>query len=734
MVATVNTIKFRGDSGWTVVIFVDETNLRFVGVGMMPAVYEGEKLELSGEWRNHKVYGRQFAVETASPVPIEGKEALIAYLSSGMIKGVGLPTSRLIVGEFGDDTLDVIKNYPSRLEKLPGIGMIKSKMIHDSYMEKIGLHEVFMGLYELGLTINQSNKIYKLYGENAVRKIRENPYRLIADVESIGFKTADKIAEKAGIEHDSPFRIKAGIRYVLSEARNDGNTCLPKEIVVMRAANEVLGTELEPTEYAAEGMIMSGELIEKHIDGEDMLFLSYLHTHELDSAVCVFDLFNNAKVLRLFDLEGEIDSLEKKFGVELDEVQREAVELAFKEGVLVITGGPGTGKTTILRFIIEIMEHLDMSYELAAPTGRAAKRITDTTGREARTIHRLLEYSGFGSETFAKDESNTIKADAVIIDEMSMVDISLFHSLLKAIKEGTRLIMVGDFDQLPSVGPGNVLRDLILSETLPVIKLSVIHRQAGRSMIVLNAHRINSGRLPVLSDTEDDFQFVSIPDMERTLDHVVKLCVELSKKGESDFQVLAPMKANIIGVNNLNISLQNAINPPDAKKRQIVLGENTVLRVGDRVMQTRNNYEINWKRLKTGEEGSGVYNGDIGTVMDIDPAGSVIRILFDDERMVSFGLEDIDDIELAYAVSVHKSQGSEFSTVIIPLVHGPRVLMNRNILYTAVTRARNRVVIVGSAKCVESMIDNTQSARRYSALKFFLSELSDGGSGHIFST
>ncbi|MCR5610669.1 MAG: ATP-dependent RecD-like DNA helicase [Clostridiales bacterium] len=726
IVATVNSIKFRGDSGWTVVNFVDETNLKFVGVGMMPAVFEGEKLELAGEWKVHKVYGRQFSVESVSPVPLAGREALVSYLSSGMIKGVGLPTARAIVNEFGEDALDVIKNFPSRLEKLPGIGMIKSKMIHDSYMEKVGVHEIFMGLNELGLTVNQANKVFKLYGENAVRFIRENPYRLIADVESIGFKTADKIAEKAGIDHDSPFRIKAGIRYVLSEARNDGNTCLPKEIVIMRAANEVLGVEIDPTEQAAEGMIMSGELIEKHIDGEDMLFLSYLYSHELDSAVGLFDIMNNARVIRLFDLDGEIDSLEKKYGVELDEVQREAVRKAFTDGVLVITGGPGTGKTTILRFIIEILERLELKYELAAPTGRAAKRITDTTGREARTIHRLLGYGGQGGETFRMDESNTLKADAVIIDEMSMVDISLFHSLVKAISEGTRLIMVGDFDQLPSVGPGNVLRDLILSDTLPVVRLTVIHRQAGRSMIVLNAHRINSGRLPVLSETEDDFQFISIPDMEMSLEYVVKLGRELSEKGESDFQILAPMKANIIGVNNLNLKLQEAINPPAADKRQILLGESNVLRVGDRVMQTRNNYDIEWKRLRTAEEGSGVYNGDIGTVMDIDASGNVIRILFDDERMVSFGREELEDIELAYAVSVHKSQGSEFSTVIIPLVYGPRVLMNRNILYTAVTRARNRVVIVGSAKCVEGMINNTQSAKRYSALGFFLSELSDG--------
>lgn len=731
IVATVSMIKFRGDSGWTVVNFIDDTNLKFVGVGMMPSVYEGEKLDLTGEWRTHKVYGRQFSVESFSAVPIAGKEALIAYLSSGMIKGVGLPTARAIVNEFGDESLEVIKDFPSRLEKLPGIGKIKSRMIHDSYLEKIGLHETFMGLTELGLTLNQSNKVFKLYGENAVKNIRENPYRLISDVESIGFKKADKIAEKAGFDHDSPFRIKAGIRYVLTEAANDGNTCLPKEIVIMTAANEVLGVEYEPTEQTVERMIMSGELIEKHIDGEDMLFLSYLYHHELDSAVGVFGLMNNARIIRMFDIDGEIDSLELKFGVELDEIQREAVKKAFEEGALIITGGPGTGKTTILRFIIDIMDRLEMKYELAAPTGRAAKRITDTTGREARTIHRLLGYGGAEGEVFQRDESNTIKADAVIIDEMSMVDISLFHSLIKAIAEGTRLIMVGDFDQLPSVGPGNVLRDLILSDALPVVKLSVIHRQAGRSMIVLNAHRINSGRLPVLSDTEDDFQFVSIPDMERTLEYVVRLCSELSLKGESDFQVLAPMKANIIGVNNLNTSLQQSVNPPSSEKRQIVLGESSVLRVGDRVMQTRNNYDIEWKRIRTGEEGSGVYNGDIGTVMNIDVSGSVIRILFDDERMVSFGREELDDIELAYAVSVHKSQGSEFSTVIIPLVWGPRVLMNRNILYTAVTRARNKVVIVGSAKCVEGMIANTQSARRYSSLRYFLHGLASGEFGQI---
>lgn len=727
--ASAKRIRFRGDSGWAVVDFTDETNLSFVGVGPMPAVYEGEKLELTGEWTVHKLYGKQFSVSEAAPVPILGCESVLRYLSSGLIKGVGLPTANAIVKEFGEKALEVIENEPKLLERISGIGKTRSKMIHDSFMEKRGVQEIFIGLSELGFTVNQSTKIFRLYGDNCLRLIRENPYRLIKDVESIGFKTADKIAMNAGFDHDSPFRIKAGIRHVLSEARSDGNTCLPKEILSMRASNEILAVELCRVEDLIEEMTLEGELVEKLIDGEELIFLSYLYFQEMDSAVCLFDIMSNAKLLPLFDLEGEISALEERFGIELDENQRNAVKGAFENGALVITGGPGTGKTTILSFIIELMESLSLRYELAAPTGRAAKRISDTTGREARTIHRLLEYGVFGEEDFARDADNPIDADVVIIDEMSMVDISLFHTLLKAIEQGTRLVMVGDFDQLPPVGPGNVLRDIILSGALPVVRLTDIYRQAGRSMIVVNAHRINNGMIPVVDRNEDDFVFVSRPSADQALEYLLGVCTDLAEKGAGEFQVLSPMKANALGVNNLNLLLQERLNPPDRSKAEMKFGENT-FRTGDRVMQTRNNYKLVWHRTgkdKSPEEGAGVFNGDIGTVMEVSLKNSTVSILFDDERLAEYTRTELEDVELAYAVSVHKSQGSEFPTVILPLVYGPPMLMSRNILYTAVTRARDKVILIGSAKCVEGMVRNIRSVKRYSALRSFLVQLGEGG-------
>lgn len=723
--ATVSRIRWRGDSGWAVIDFVDDESAPFVGVGTLPFAYEGARLELTGEWTTHRIYGKQFSVSSCTEVVSDSADAAFKYLSSGIIKGVGIPMAKAITGMFGEDSLRIIEFEPKKLELVSGIGKKKSKMIHDSFMEKRRLQEMLMGMQQLGFSVAQSVKIHKLYGDNCVALIKENPYRLISDVDYIGFRTADKIAQNAGFEYDSPFRIKAGLRHTLNEARLEGNTCLPKEMLAEKAG-EILGVDIVPIENCLEEMITACELIEKRIENEDRVFLSYLHYAEMHSAVCLMELKENFAVLPMFDIEGEIDRLERKFAVELAEKQRDAVRKAFSEGVLVITGGPGTGKTTILSFIIEIMERMQLQLELAAPTGRAAKRMNDTTGRDARTIHRLLEYGGLGNEEFARDETCPIEADVVIVDEMSMVDISLFHSLLKAIAPGTRLIMVGDFDQLPSVGAGNVLRDVILSDSVPVIRLTDIYRQAGRSMIIVNAHRINRGLIPVTDANESDFVFLSRPDAEDALNTVIDMCTEFSSKGlEGDFQVLAPMKANLLGVNNLNSCLQKALNPPDETKRELARGE-YLLRVGDRVMQIKNNYNIVWTKERRGaspEEGAGVYNGDIGTVMSISPDRKTVRILFDDERTAEYDQSELDEIELAYAISIHKSQGSEFSTVILPLVYGPPMLMNRNILYTAVTRARNRVCIVGSAKCVERMIHNVMSAKRYSALEYFLRQL-----------
>lgn len=721
-------IRYRSDSGWAVIDFVDDTNMRFVGVGIMPTAYEGEKLRLEGEWTVHPTYGKQFSIASAESAAPDSGEAVLRYLSSGLIKGVGLSTAKAIVDKFGEETLDVIEHFPSRLEQVSGIGKVRSRMIHESFMERRGIQDIFIGLQGMGFTVNQAAKIYKLYGEGCVQMIKEDPYRLIRDVDQIGFKTADRIARNNGVEFDSPFRIRAGVRYTLQEARNDGNTCLPKDLLVQKAAAEVLGVDILPVERQIEELIVSGDLVEKELGNEELVFLSYLYHQEMDSASRLMMLAQSAEILPMFDVEGEIGRLERKLGILLDAKQKKAVESAFKEGVVVITGGPGTGKTTILKFIIELMGSIDKSIELAAPTGRAAKRMTDATGVEARTIHRLLEYGGFGEEGFAKNEDDPIEADVIIIDEMSMVDVSLFHSLLKAVAEGTRLIMVGDFDQLPPVGPGNVLKDIILSETLPVIRLTDIYRQAGRSMIVINAHRINHGQKPVVDQRENDFVFISRPRIEDALNEVISVCTRYAAgDADADFQVLAPMKANLLGVNNLNAVLQEAVNPPSPEKEERRVGDVT-FRVGDRVMQVKNNYKLEWKRRRYGREeetGTGVFNGDIGTVMEIDRFRQTVSILFDDERLAKYAANELEEIEQAYAISVHKSQGSEFGTVILPLVFGPPMLMNRNVLYTAVTRARNRVIMIGSAKCVEGMVENVSGMKRYSALKSFLELLAE---------
>ncbi len=725
--AEVRNIRWRGDSGWAVVDFIDETNLRFVGVGTMPTVYEGERVELEGEWTVHKTYGRQFAVSSYESVAPSSTEAIFKYLSSGLIRGVREATAKTLIKHFGEETLNIIENEPDKLCDIPGIGKAKASMIHESYMDKRSVQQVFMGLQELGLSIGQATRLYKLYGEGCVQRVKENPYKLIEDIDSIGFKTADKIARNAGFEEESPFRIRAGIRHMMNLARGEGNTCLPRNMLVYRAAEGILGLDVALVERVLEDMILSGDLVEKHFLDTDFIFLSYLHYAELDSAVRLKEIKDSASVLPLADITGEVERLEKQFNITLAQKQREAVETSVSEGVMVITGGPGTGKTTILRFIIELMESMGLVLELAAPTGRAAKRISDTTGREARTLHRLLEY-GFGTEDFTRNEDYPIEADVIIVDEMSMVDVPLFHALLRATAPGTRLIMVGDHDQLPSVGAGNVLHDIINAGSVPTIRLTDIYRQAGRSMIVLNAHRINKGLMPVVDNNESDFVFIPRQGMEDTLNTVVGMCAEFQASGsEGEFQVLAPMKQNVVGVYNLNEKLREALNPPSADKRERKFGE-TVFREGDRVMQTKNNYHLAWKRHRHGkpaEEGEGVYNGDIGTVMRVDHAGSAIEVLFDDERLASYAPAELEEVEPAFAISIHKSQGSEFSTVILPLVYGPPMLMNRNILYTAVTRARSRVYVVGTAKCVEGMVRNVSIARRFSGMEYFLRKLEE---------
>ena len=724
--ARIDEIRFRNDdNGWTVAGFSNENGDKETAVGVMPFISDGDELILTGAWVSHPRFGKQFRVDNFKKMEMTSTAAILAYLSSGFIKGVGKATAELLVEEFGEDTLKIIKDEPEKLTCIPGIGKIKAERIHESYQEKTGMQDMIMGMQSLGFTISMAMRIYKKYGPDCVSIVKQNPYRLIDDIESIGFKTADKIANEAGYEYDSEFRVKAGLKYTLSLAKQEGNTCLPKEMLINFTAERVLNIDTARVEEILEKNIMTSELIEKNYGGKLMIFESYMHYLELDSAAKLIEIAGGVETLPLFDIDGEIEKLEKKFGLTLADSQREAVKGAVSDGVIVITGGPGTGKTTILKFIIEIMERLDLVIELAAPTGRAAKRITDTTGREARTVHRLLEYSMSDNE-FSRNEDYPIEADAVIIDEMSMMDVYMFHALLDALETGTRLIMVGDVDQLPSVGAGNVLKDIVNSGAVRIIRLNEIFRQAGRSMIVTNAHLINNGRQPVLSRENPDFMFYECDTHNIALSSVINLCYDYNYDGRgNDIQVLAPMKNGILGVYNLNTQLQNALNPHSDEKDELLFGS-TLFREGDRVMQIKNNYDIHWEKSSfdsAGDsEGEGVFNGDIGTVMGIDKTNKFLTVLFDDEREVCYNFTQLEELELAYCISIHKSQGSEFPCVVLPLMDGPMMLMNRNILYTAVTRARSCVYIIGSRRCVANMVNNTRIKSRFSALMYMLKE------------
>ncbi len=727
---TIKTIIYRSEeTGFTVLELADETGEEATAVGVLPLASVGERVELEGEWTEHRAYGRQFKAESSRTLAPATLEALASYLSSGLIKGVGESTARLIVDAFGMDTLNILENEPGRLREIYGIGASKAGIIAASYLSQLGMRDVMLALSEYGVSVTQAMKLYKRYGDNCIAYIRDNPYRLIEEVEGIGFKTADKIAMNAGLEADSPYRLRAGVRYALQWARQEGHTCLPREKLVEVAA-DLLNAQLGPAERALEDLIVNSQLAYKIVDGTDAVFLPDMFFMENECAKRLNQLNRPPARCDYSMIDHQIDFLEKSLHIALHPQQRSAVYAALTSGALVITGGPGTGKTTILEFILRISEQLGLSCELCAPTGRAAKRMTEATGTEARTVHRLLEY-GYGQDSFARNEENPIETDMVIVDEMSMVDVPLMHALLKAIVPGTRLIMVGDADQLPSVGAGNVLRDIIGSGILPVVRLTEVFRQSERSLIVENAHRINRGAPPIVEADSGEFGFEYMENKDDVLRRVIALCMGRTNKLGTrdpikDVQVLAPMKKGALGVYNLNARLQAALNPPAPKKRERKYGE-TVFREGDKVMQVKNNYRIEWaKKSCSGgaEGGQGVYNGDLGTILRIDSEAQTVQVLFDDERCAVYEFSMLEELELAYCISIHKSQGSEFPVVLMPLVDGPPQLLTRNLLYTAVTRARKQVYIVGHESCILNMVRNSQVKKRYSGLKSFLTELS----------
>lgn len=722
----VNSIIYRNtETGWTVLELALDEGEKLTVVGALPLASVGERVELVGEHASHPKYGSQFKAVSYHTIAPATLAAIETYLGSGLIKGVGPATARAIVAAFGMETLHILDEDPLRLSEIPGIGPKRRDMILASYTENRLMRDILLALEPYGVTVNQAYKLYKIYGELCLARVEENPYQIIQDVDGIGFVTADKIAQNvAGFSFDSESRLRAGLLYALSLAASEyGHTYLPRASL-LNYAGKLLGVEIERLSDALDRLIERNDAVQQHVGEAEAVFLPFYERMEFNIAEKLLRLSQKPIDNPFFDFAA-MQSAQK---LELSGQQRDAVLAALSEGALVITGGPGTGKTTIIRFITAMVEEMGLDVALTAPTGRAAKRMSDATGHDARTIHRLLEY--VPGEGFLRNADDPLYNDMVIVDEMSMVDVSLMNALLKAISIGTRLILVGDADQLPSVGAGDVLRDIIASETIRVVRLDEIFRQAQSSMIVTNAHRINDGAAPILDLPESDFLFEDLASQDRILDRIVDVCthpagVLATSEPLLDVQVLAPMKKGVLGVWNINAKLQAAMNPPASEKKEHVSGE-SVFREGDRVMQMKNNYKVEWKRRLpngTSEDGTGAFNGDLGTIFRIHELDRCLSILFDDDRLATFDFTQLDEIELAYCISIHKSQGSEFPVILLPMFGSASPMMTRNLLYTAVTRAKRQVVCIGRRDALMSMVNNNRTDRRYTALGCRLSEL-----------
>lgn len=700
------------ENGYTVLNFATDDEF-FTAVGIFPYVSVGEVLEISGEFKSNSKFGEQFAVESVSFARPDGIEGVAKYLASGLFKGIGEKLAAQIVGYFGLTTLDVLENRPEQLRKVPGIGKKKLAEIIESYRDTRNMREAVLFLGRYDVTMGLAMKIYRCYEDATVSVVKHNPYILVEDIEGVGFLTADRIAEKMGVDRHSPFRIKAGLLHTLSEAASKGgHTCLPKSALIDGASALM---ELEKEEV---GEVLSGMFGVKTAETEDgELVASELNYRTENAAATKLLLLKEGADEWDMDGEKELANYEKSNSLIFHQNQREAIKSVFSSGVTVITGGPGTGKTTIIRAITAIAEQRGKTVILCAPTGRASKRMTEMTGAESKTIHRLLGVDFSDKGKFKKNENNPIEADVVIVDEISMADIYVFGALLKSIPRGARLVLVGDKDQLPSVSCGNILSDIISSGLINTIFLTEIYRQEGTSLIVTNAHRINRGEMP-LTDNKSDFFISNKTDSSDILNTVLSMIKTRIPKFANveitDIQVLTPLKKGVIGVENMNERIQAELNPDGPEFRY----KSTAFRVGDKVMQNVNNYCAAWKKFDTGEEGSGVFNGDLGAVCAVRRDG--VDVLFDDGKLVSYTGSDLDELMLAYCVSVHKSQGSEFPVVILALSGANYMIMTRNLLYTAVTRAKKMAVIVGEESCIRRMVGNNYTAKRYSLLKEFL--------------
>lgn len=715
--AVVEDTIFRNEENGYSVVEVRSGRESVIAVGTLPALAAGEQVLLTGGWVEHPQYGKQWkavSCEIRKPTTLLGIER---YLGSGLIRGIGPATAKLIVQEFGKETLDILSEHPERLTEIAGIGKKRAAQLAASFQEQYGAREAMVFLQSYGVPPSLAVKISRIYGADAQRKIRENPYRLIDDIEGVGFLTADRIALSLGIPQDSDYRLKAGLKYALQEAANgEGHTYLPREALLDRAAKGLRVTG-ELLLHALDSLLFSREIVAMDLkDGTQAMMLSAFFYAEKEIARYLRLLMQSAQTALQPAVETRIREFEGENGIQFSVNQRLAVSEAVGRGLLVITGGPGTGKTTIINCILSL---LGTEVLLAAPTGRAAKRMSEATGHEAKTLHRLLEFAGEEGK-FQRDEQNPLDCACVIVDEMSMVDVFLMRSLLRALKPGTKLILVGDADQLPSVGAGNVLGDILQSGAIPSVRLTDIFRQSEESLIVLNAHRINHGENPILNRRDSDFFFERQFSPEPAAEAIVGLCARRlpaflhSDDPVRDIQVLSPSRKSGAGVKQLNAMLQQALNPPAPRKREIAYGD-AVFRTGDKVMHVRNNYQLPWK-ADDGSEGEGVFNGDVGFVSAIDMEDRIVTVRYDDERTVEYDYQLLEELELAYCLSVHKSQGSEFPCVVMPVVGGPPRLLTRNLFYTALTRARKLVVLVGREECIAQMVRNNHIAARFTTL------------------
>ena len=722
----VEHIVFRNEENGYTVFHLTNKDGELTCVGTFPYISEGEMMEVSGEYTNHNVYGMQLRVISHEVKEPEDLVSIERYLGSGAIKGLGAALAGRIVRKFKDDTFRIMEEEPERLAEVKGISERKAREIAEQVEEKKDMRKAMIYLQKYGINLSLAVKIYEHYGSSVYRVMEENPYQIADHVQGVGFKTADEIASKVGIHTDSDFRIRSGIFYVLLQSVAEGHVYLPQKELLRRAV-DLLEVEICDIEKYLMDLAMEKKVVIKEKEDGIRIYPAHYYYLELNTAKMLHDL-NVSYEIPEDAIEKRIRQIEEDAELSLDELQRTAVKEAVRNGVLVLTGGPGTGKTTTINAMIHFFESEGMDIYLAAPTGRAAKRMTEATGCEARTIHRMLElaYTPENNENrmeFARNQENPLETDVIIIDEMSMVDLPLMHVLLNAIMVGTRVILVGDQDQLPSVGAGSVLKDLIKSERFPVIRLTKVFRQAEQSDIVVNAHKINRGEPVVLDNKSRDFFFLKRQDANTIISVIITLIQKKLPKyvnaDSFDIQVLTPMRKGLLGVERLNVILQQYLNPPDKKKDEKEYGTK-LFRVGDKVMQIKNNYQLEWEiATKYGlvvDKGIGVFNGDIGRITAINSYTETVEVEYEEKKKVEYPLQLLDELELAYAITIHKSQGSEYPAVVIPLLQGPRQLYHRNLIYTAVTRAKQCVTLVGSDMTFQEMIQNANEQNRYTSL------------------